>query len=480
MRMTSGGNVGIGTASPATRLSVVGPSGGNAISWTDNANNTGYLSIRGGGVASIGADNNLVFESGGIERMRVWTSSGNVNIGPTPVSDAGFKLDVNGTGRFSGDLVASSNIYSGGSTSLVTSTGVLAQSEVVQIFNGGAASTNIDKIADLILANNMSFTDGVIGRIIGVNNNLTSADKRVGQIAFGLDGATNSGAIGFATMSSGTFATRLTIASTGAATFSSSVTTGGNVFIPNSSGLQARNSANTANRNIILLNSSNQIIIGNEADINRITIGTSASLNGFRMYSAGNIGIGPTTTDFGETFMLATYKSGSNNYLRVQTDNASYDCGGLFTDGTNNVYYGMLRATTGLTGAFSVMTGGTTRLNIASTGAATFTSLGTGTVYSNSGTLTNTNPSDLNLKTNVEPINYGLMEVLKLNPVSFDWKNDKINQGKQYGFIAQEVQKIMPDLVKQGEYLGLDKEAIFTTLVKAIQELKQEIDNLKN
>ena len=37
----------------------------------------------------------------------------------------------------------------------------------------------------------------------------------------------------------------------------------------------------------------------------------------------------------------------------------------------------------------------------------------------------------------------------------------------------------MPDLVKQGEYLGLDKEAIFTTLVKAIQELKQEIDNLK-
>jgi hypothetical protein len=38
------------------------------------------------------------------ERMRIWGSSGNVNIGPTPASDAGFKLDVNGTGRFSSDV----------------------------------------------------------------------------------------------------------------------------------------------------------------------------------------------------------------------------------------------------------------------------------------------------------------------------------------------------------------------------------------
>jgi hypothetical protein len=107
-------------------------------------------------------------------------------------------------------------------------------------------------------------------------------------------------------------------------------------------------------------------------------------------------------------------------------------------------------------------------------------SLGTGIVYSNGGTLTSTNPSDERLKDNIENIGWGLEEILKLRPVSYTWKNDTINQGKQYGFIAQEVQKIMPDLVKQGEYLGLDKEAIFTTLVKAIQELKQEIDTLKN
>jgi hypothetical protein len=113
-------------------------------------------------------------------------------------------------------------------------------------------------------------------------------------------------------------------------------------------------------------------------------------------------------------------------------------------------------------------------------GSVIVSSLGTGTVYSSGGILTNTNPSDSKLKENILPINYGLNEILKLNAVTFNWKNDTINQGKQYGFIAQEVQKIMPDLVKQGEYLGLDKDAIFTTLVKAIQELKEEIDTLKN
>jgi hypothetical protein len=190
-----------------------------------------------------------------------------------------------------------------------------------------------------------------------------------------------------------------------------------------------------------------------------------SSPSGMFLTSGGNVLIG-TTTDNGARLQVSantgiTIGSTSRAFIR-QSAGGDAEIGAA------------------LNGQLFVYSNNSIALTFSGSGAATFSSLGTGTVYSNGGTLTNTNPSDLNLKTNVAPINYGLDEILKLNPVTFDWKNDTINQGKQYGFIAQEVQKIMPDLVKQGEYLGLDKEAIFTTLVKAIQELKQEIDTLKN
>jgi hypothetical protein len=124
-----------------------------------------------------------------------------------------------------------------------------------------------------------------------------------------------------------------------------------------------------------------------------------------------------------------------------------------------------------------------------------FANLGTGLVYSNAGALTSTNPSDERLKDDITDLQYGLNEILQLRPVSYNWKNDTINQGKQFGFIAQEVQEIMPELISEFTTteneeevvrLGLDKEGIYATLVNAIKEqnkvlvqLKSEIELLK-
>ena len=202
-----------------------------------------------------------------------------------------------------------------------------------------------------------------------------------------------------------------------------------------------------------------------------------------RITSSGNVLIG-TATDAGYKLDVngtGRYLSGSSSTIGLIVGGA----GGAGSTRQGQLRFGDAGSVYKIQGgedysAFNFMIGSGTPLIIASNSSVTLSSLGTGAVYSNGGTLTNTNPSDFNLKENIAPINYGLGEILQLNPVTFNWKNDTINQGKQYGFIAQEVQKIMPDLVKKGEYLGLDKEAIFTTLVKAIQELKQEIDTLKN
>jgi len=104
--------------------------------------------------------------------------------------------------------------------------------------------------------------------------------------------------------------------------------------------------------------------------------------------------------------------------------------------------------------------------------------LGTGTVYSNAGFLTNTNPSDYRLKNTIKPLAYGLNEVLQLNPKTFYYNDDATRARLKYGFIAQEVKEVMPDMVRllgNEDYLGLEQEGIWVTLVNAIKEQNLQI-----
>jgi trimeric autotransporter adhesin len=94
-----------------------------------------------------------------------------------------------------------------------------------------------------------------------------------------------------------------------------------------------------------------------------------------------------------------------------------------------------------------------------------------------------TNASDARLKKNISPINYGLKEILQLRPVAYRMKS---NDDKQVGFIAQEVQKVLPELVsgkegniEKGETLGLSYGNLTAVLTKAVQEQQTEIQTLK-
>jgi hypothetical protein len=104
-----------------------------------------------------------------------------------------------------------------------------------------------------------------------------------------------------------------------------------------------------------------------------------------------------------------------------------------------------------------------------------------GQIYATSTSITAI--SDQSLKTNIKPLETGLTEVMALHPRRFDWINgDGTNIA---GFIAQEVEQVLPDLVSEFKYnetetkLGLKMGDILPTLVKAIQELKAEFDAYK-
>ena len=95
-------------------------------------------------------------------------------------------------------------------------------------------------------------------------------------------------------------------------------------------------------------------------------------------------------------------------------------------------------------------------------------------------------PSDKRLKENIKPIEKALDKVEKLEGVTFDWKeNDKeVRQTwiHDIGFIAQDVQKVIPELVRENEdgLLSMRHQGITPILVEAIKELKQEIEELKS
>jgi hypothetical protein len=96
--------------------------------------------------------------------------------------------------------------------------------------------------------------------------------------------------------------------------------------------------------------------------------------------------------------------------------------------------------------------------------------------------------SDARLKENIRDLDVGLDAVLALKPRKFDWKEGKGQDKKDVrGFIAQEIEEVFPDLVSnwadpapEGEepYKSVRQDLI-PVLVKAIQELKAELDATK-
>ena len=95
------------------------------------------------------------------------------------------------------------------------------------------------------------------------------------------------------------------------------------------------------------------------------------------------------------------------------------------------------------------------------------------------GTITATDfnsTSDLNLKENIHTVKNALETVNSLRGVSFDWKET----GKgSYGVIAQELEEILPDLVKNGEVKSVNYNGLIGVLIEAVKELSEEVKELK-
>jgi hypothetical protein len=98
---------------------------------------------------------------------------------------------------------------------------------------------------------------------------------------------------------------------------------------------------------------------------------------------------------------------------------------------------------------------------------------------SNVGVITATDfnsTSDINLKENIKPLEDSLNKVLQLNGVSFDWKE---TQQPSVGVIAQELEKVFPELVKTGENKSVNYNGLIGVLIEAVKEQQKQIEELK-
>jgi hypothetical protein len=95
-------------------------------------------------------------------------------------------------------------------------------------------------------------------------------------------------------------------------------------------------------------------------------------------------------------------------------------------------------------------------------------------------------PSDARLKVNIKPLGGALNKIMAMQGVTYNW-NKELEQNKmltdklQYGLIAQELEKIIPELINTDEegWKGIEYSHLVPVLIEALKEQQQTIENQK-
>lgn len=195
-----------------------------------------------------------------------------------------------------------------------------------------------------------------------------------------------------------------------------------------------------------------------------------------RIAADGNVGIATTTTPQKLTVLGNTQSS-----LYYASSNGSAATPAY--NWTSDPNMGMYRITTDVLG-FS--TAGAERVRIASNGnvgvgttSPTYKFHVVGKVKSDGINET----SDARLKKDVTPISNSLAKVLELQGVTYNWKRDEypeknLEEGIQYGLIAQELEKVIPELVDTDAegWKSIEYSHLVPVLIEALKEQQKIID----
>jgi hypothetical protein len=478
-------------------------SSSNSLYFNPDGGGVGIASGAGGytnqGIYFASGTGNIQLFTSSTERARI-NSNGTFSIGNT---NSTYNLDVTGTGRFTDAITATQGNFlqtnaSGFAINMKNRNANQQWSMVVDV------NSVDDKYLGLYDATSgayrMTFTNtGNIG--IGT----TTPPSYSGYTIIALNNATNGGVIDFQTNG-----TRVATINNSSSDFSiGSITSVPFVFY--SSGLERMRITSAGNVGIGTSSVTYKLDVQNSGSpslrVRNTDLGGTSTLlletaNDFSgtcqtyVKCIGSTGNGQSQLTFGtagatgDATATERMRITSGGFLKQKANGGSY-FGGSYNEISNlNSVSGDISLVVGL-GANTANTS-SYFLICANTTSDRLFILGNGNVLNTNGSY-GTIASDKRLKENIVSATSKLDDLMKLNVVNFNLIG---NQEKHIGFIAQEMKEVFPSFVyetdtrkydEQGniisglqDALGVKTGMEFAILVKAIQELKAEIDQLKN
>ena len=285
-------------------------------------------------------------------------------------------------------------------------------------------------------ASNVTTNANLTGHVTSVGNAAVLGSFTSLQLLTALTDETGSGAHVFAT--SPTLVTPVL----GAATATSVVV--GSAVTLSSSGIQVTGAATATS-----FSGSGTNLTG---IVTSIIAGTNVTVSG----STGQVTINSTSSG-GSALSISTSTSSTPQFITFVSSASTTSIGITASNLTFIPSSGSLGIGT---------TNPTSRLHVS--GNAIVTGIVTATDFNST--------SDINLKDNIQTIVNPLDKIIKLNGVTFNWKE---NQKPSIGVIAQELEKVLPELVTQGNIKTVNYNGIIGVLIEAVKEQQKQIEELK-
>ena len=198
-----------------------------------------------------------------------------------------------------------------------------------------------------------------------------------------------------------------------------------------------------------------------------------------RIKGNGNVGIGKTNPvnkvhityapsgaiPFSSIFTPLVVEGNSHTYINLLSPDAN-ETGILFGKASNAASGGILYNNIGASNGFQFRVGGNvTKFELFTTGNATL-----------QGTLTQA--SDARLKKELTPLKNSLEKITRLNGYNYYWKDESADNLLQTGVLAQEVQKLFPELVKEDDEgkLSVNYSGLIPILIESVKEQQKQIE----